>query len=65
MSQRSRAYELYEQAIESVHDDIDTARELIEKLQMEMYNVDLNDSDYELLDSLLTKALVALDRVGQ
>lgn len=60
---REQAYELYERAMENVFDDVSIAREILEELQIEMYNVDLSDSDYELLDKLLTRALISLDKV--
>lgn len=63
MTQRDIAYEIYERAMENVHNEADKARELLEKLQMELYDVDLSEDEWRVLDELVTGTLVRLDRI--
>lgn len=62
-SHHDRARDLHEQAMESVHSKVGHARDRIERLAMELYEVNLSEDERQVLDDLVVKALTSLDRI--
>lgn len=63
-SNYDRARDLNEQAMESVHSKVEQAKDRIEKLVVELSNVNLSVDEWQMLDDLAVKALTILDKIA-
>ena len=58
-----KSREMYERAMESVNSKVEYAKDKIEKLSVELSDIELHEDEREELDDLISKALVSLDRI--
>lgn len=63
MSRYDKSNEMYEWAMENVYSKVEYAKDRIEKLSIELSNVNLNIEEWQTLDDLVVKALISLDRI--
>lgn len=62
-SHHDRARDMHEQAMENVHSKVEQAKARIEKLAVELSNVNLSVDEWQMLDDLAVKALTSLDGI--
>ena len=62
-SYHDRARDMHEQAMENVYSKVEQAKDKIEKLSIELSNVSLSTDEWQVLDSLVIKALTSLDKI--
>lgn len=62
-SNHDKSNEKYERVMENVYSKVEYARDRIEKLSIELSDVDLSEDERQMLDDLVVKALISLDRI--
>lgn len=62
-SHHDRARDMHEQVMENIHSKVEQAKARIEKLAVELGNVNLSVDEWQMLDDLAIDALMSLDGI--
>lgn len=63
MNSYDRAMEMFERSMDEVYGKVESSKDILEKISMKLYDVELSEKDWQELDLLLNEAMIKLDEL--